>query len=133
MAALADYLERERHVLEHRFVRKQLEVLEHAAYVAAKVRHAPVAHGRKVLVRHVDMTLRGLHLADEHADERGFARAGMTHEEDELASVDLQRDVVEGGLVGLRGVYLGHMIKRDDRCTHGLGHVVNVEHGQRRR
>ena len=43
--ALADYLKCERNVLEHRLVRQQLEVLEHAADVAAQVRHAPIAHG----------------------------------------------------------------------------------------
>ena len=54
VAALADDLERERDVLEHRLVRQQLEVLEHAADVAAQVRHAPVAHGGQILVGHVD-------------------------------------------------------------------------------
>ena len=86
VAALADYLERERDVLEHGLVRQQLEVLEHAADVAAQVGHAPVAHGGQVLVRDVDVALRGLHLSDEHADERGLAGAGMAHEEDELAA-----------------------------------------------
>ena len=98
VAALADDLKRERDVLEDGLVRQQLEVLEHAADVAAQVRHAPVAHGRKVLARDVDMALRRLHLADEHADEGGLARARMTHQEDELAGVDLQRDIRQGGL-----------------------------------
>ena len=99
MTGLADYLERERHVLEHRFVRKQLEVLEDAADIAAQIRHAPVAHVRKILIGDVDMALRGLDLADEHADEGGFAGTGMTDQKHELAGEDLQGDVVEGGLV----------------------------------
>lgn len=111
---LPDYLERERHVLEHRFVRKQLEVLEDAADIATQIRHAPVAHVRKILIGDVDMALRGLDLADEHADEGGFAGTGMTDQKHELAGEDLQGDVVEGGLVRLSRVHLGHMVERDD-------------------
>ena len=133
MAALADNLERERHVLEHGLVRQELEILEHAADVAAQIRHAPIAHGGKVLVGHVDMALRRLHLADEHADERGLAGAGMAHEEDELARVDLQGYVVERRLVGLRGVDFRHVVEGDDRRARLLGNVVDLQDGQRRR
>ena len=133
VAALADYLERERDVLEHGLVRQQLEVLEHAADVAAQVGHAPVAHGGQVLVRDVDVALRGLHLSDEHADERGLAGAGMAHEEDELARVDLQGYIVKRRLVRLSRVHLRHMVERDDRRACLLGNVIDFQHRQRRR
>ena len=130
VAALSDDLQRERDVLEDGLVRQQLEVLEHAADVAAQVRHAPVAHRREVLARDVDMALRRLHLADEHADEGGLARARMTHQEDELAGVDLQRDIRQGGSVGLGGIHFGHMVERDDRGARLLGDVIDLQHGQ---
>ena len=88
--ALADNLQGEGDVLEDRLVRQELEVLEHAADVAPQVGHAPVAHGGQILVSHVDLARGGLDLAGEQADEGGFARSGVAHEEDELAGEDLQ-------------------------------------------
>ena len=45
----------------------------------------------------------------------------MANEEDELARIDLQGDIVQRRLVRLRLVDLRHMIEGDDRRTHGLG------------
>ena len=133
MPALADNLQGEGDVLEDRLVRQELEVLEHAADVAAQIRHTPVAHGGKVLVSHVDLALGRLDLAREQLDEGRLARSGMTHEEQELARVDLKRDVGQRRLVRLRRVDLGHVVERDDGSAHLLGNVVHLDDGQRLR
>ena len=86
MAALADNLERERNVLENGFVRQQFEVLENAANVAAKIGHAPVAHGRKIFIGNINMAARRLELAGNELDEGRLARTRMANEEDELAA-----------------------------------------------
>ena len=121
VAALADNLERERNVLENGFVRQQFEVLENAANVAAKIGYAPVAHGRKIFIGNINMAARRLELAGNELDEGRLARTRMANEEDELARIDLQGDIVQRRLVRLRLVDLRHMIEGDDRRTHGLG------------
>ena len=130
VTALPDYLQGEGHVLEDGLVRQELEVLEHAADVAAQVGHAPVAHGGQILVRHVDLARGGLDLAGKQTDEGGLARPGMAHEEDELPGEDLQSDVVQGRLAGLGRVGLRHMVEGDDRGPHGGGHLVHFQHGK---
>ena len=74
MTGLADYLERERDVLEHGLVRQKLEVLEDAADVAAQIRNAPVAHRGQILVGDVDTPLARFDLTRQQLDERRLAR-----------------------------------------------------------
>jgi hypothetical protein len=104
---LADHVERERHVLVHGLVREQLEVLEDRAHVAAKVRDLPRCEVGDVLAGDVDLALARLVLADQQPDQGGLARAGRTDDEDELALLDVDADVVQGNdriLVDLRDV-----------------------------
>ena len=117
MAALADYFQRKRDVLEHRFVGKQLEVLEHATDVAAQIRHTPVAHGGQVLVRDVNMTTCGLDFARNGLDEGGFTGTRMTHQEQELTRVNLQAHVFQSRFVRLSRIDFRHMVEYDDRAS----------------
>ncbi len=55
----ADDLEGEGDVLEHGLVRQQTEVLEHAAEVAAQVRHPPVRKLPDLLAGHPDLAAIG--------------------------------------------------------------------------
>ena len=53
----------------------------------------------------------------------------MTYQKDEFSRVNLQGDIMQGGLVGLRGIHLGHVVERDDRSPHGL--LLHILHGKR--
>ena len=68
VTALADYLKRERDVLENSLVREKLEVLEDATDVATKIRNAPIAHASEILVRNIDMSFGRLELASKKAN-----------------------------------------------------------------
>src|SRR6266498_2423206 len=114
VAALADDLESEGDVLAHRLVRQQLEVLEDATDRAAQRGHLPGGEPVEILAGHPDAPAGGLVLLGQQAQEGGLARARLSHHEDELALVDLDRDVVERDHV--RAVHLGHMFKFD----HGI-------------
>ena len=49
----------------------------------------------------------------------------MTDQEDELARIDLDVDIVERGLVGLCRIDLGDMLHKDDGLDTGLlGHLL---------
>lgn len=118
-------------VLEDRLVRQELEVLEHASDIAAQVRHTPVAHGRQVLVRDVDVAFRRRDLVNQHTDERGLAGSRMADEEDELARVNLQGDVGKCRLVRLRRIDLRDVVEGDDGRRRLLRCVRDIEHGKR--
>src|ERR1035441_961841 len=67
-----------------------------------------------------DATGVGHLLAEQQADKGGLARAGRSHQEHELALVDLDRAVLEGdrrALVGLRDVL---------ECDHEEGLTVEA-------
>src|SRR5262249_28507859 len=91
----ADDLERERDVLVDRLVREQLEVLEHAADVAAQLRDLPRAQAADVTPGDEHPALGGHFVAKQQLEEGGLAGAGRADEEDELALQDLERDVPE--------------------------------------
>jgi hypothetical protein len=105
---LADDLEGEGDVLVHVLVRQQPEVLEHAADRAAQGGHLPVRQPRQVLARDVDRPRRRGLLLEQEPQEGALARAAAADEEDELAAVDVDVDVVQGwthrGGVGLADV-----------------------------
>jgi hypothetical protein len=103
----ADRLEREGHVLRDGLVRQQLEVLEHAADVAAQVRDLVAGQRGDVLAGDVDLALLGGLLTVEEAQEGRLAGARRSDQEDELALVDVDRCVAQGhvlALVDLRDV-----------------------------
>jgi hypothetical protein len=113
VAGTADHLEGEGHVLEHRLVGQEPEVLEDAADVAPEVRHPPFGQVDDVAAGLPDLPGVGQLLAQQQPDERGLARARRSDQEDELALVDLDRYVAQ----------------RDGRSLVGLGDVVEADHG----
>jgi len=110
----ADHLQGKRHVVEHALVGEQLEVLEHRPDVPPEVRDLPRRELGDVLAGHVDVALGGLLLPQHQADERGLAGAGRPDDEDELALVDLDGDVLQ----------------RDVRILVDLGDVLGPDHGR---
>jgi hypothetical protein len=75
----------EAHVLGHGLSRQQLEVLEHDADPAAKLRHRGAAHAHDVLTIDQDAPRARQLLTDQKADEAGLPGARRTDEEDEIA------------------------------------------------
>ena len=57
----------------------------------------------------------GFHVAQQRVEQGRLARTGMTDQEHELVRVDLDVDIVQRGLVGLRRVDLGEVLDQDDR------------------
>ena len=95
VARLADHLQRVRDVLVHGLVRQQPEVLEHRAHLAAQPWHLPTRHRAEVVPGDEDGALGGRLLAQGEAQHRRLAGARGTHDEDELAAVDVDGHVVE--------------------------------------
>ena len=132
--ALALHLERVGDVLGRRAVAQELEVLEDAADVAAQQRHLRVLEPGQVAAADEDPARARLELLQEQADHRRLAGAGGADDEDELALLDHEGDVVERDDV--RVVDLGHALEHDHRPRdrgfdghavlrldgHGLGH-----------
>ena len=113
VAALALHLERVGDVLGRGAVREQLEVLEDAADVAAQHRHLRPLEPRRSRPPTTILPLGRLELLQQQADERRLARAGGADDEDELALVDVERDVAQRDDVGL--VDLRHRLEHDHR------------------
>ena len=101
LGALAYHLQREGHVLGHRLLLEELEVLEHIADVAPEVGHPPSAEPADVAAGHEYPAVFGHVLAVEQADERGLAGAGRTHQEDELPLADVDGHIAQGHHVAL--------------------------------
>src|SRR6185312_2493705 len=120
-ARLADHLQREGDVLEHRLLRQQSEVLEDDAEVAAEVRHLAAGEVAHILAEHVDLAARGVLFLEHEAKEAGLAAAGGTDEKDEFAPQDLERDRIQRRprvpLVELR-----YLIKANHDCS-SLGSI----------
>ena len=96
--------------------REQLEVLEDRPDVAAQVR-APSSEVSLAMFLPATWISpwRRLLLADQQPDQGGLARAGRADDEDELALLDVDVDVVE----------------RDDRVLVDLGDVIEFDHDER--
>ena len=92
------HLEGKGHVLQHRTVGQQREVLKHHAHlVAAKLRELPVGRLEQVLPLEHDCAGGGLDQAGKAAEQRGLAGAREPHDHEYLAGIDLQRGVAHGG------------------------------------
>ena len=105
-------------------MRQKLKVLEHGANLTAQERNLAVLDLHEVLTGNQDATTRRLDVAVERRQQRGLTRAGMTDQEDELTRIDLDVNVIECGLVGLRRVDLGDVLHKDDGLdTCLLGHL----------
>ena len=116
VGALADDLQREGDVLEHRLLLQQPEVLEHAADDLAQAGDVPAGELVDVELRHPDVARGRRVLGEQQPHERRLARAGRSDEEDELTLVDLERDVVERWPCR-RLVLLAHMVEGDHHGT----------------
>ena len=114
-AGAADDLEGEGDVLADRLVGEQPEVLEDGADVAAQPRDLPAGEPVDLLAGDVDASRRRAVLAQHEAQERRLARAGGADEEDELALLDVDRDLVERR-VGVAGVGLGDLVEANHGC-----------------
>ena len=103
-------LHRERDVLGHGLRLQQPEVLEDGADLAPQPGHLPAGEPVDLLAGDVDAARRGPGLAQDQAQGRGLAGAGAADQEDELALLDVDRHVVEGGASGA-GVGLGDLLE----------------------
>ena len=74
--------------------------------------HLPAGEPVELLAGDVDLARGGPRLAQHQPQEGRLAGAGGADEEDELALLDLDGDVVEGGAV-LAGVRLGDVLESD--------------------
>ena len=92
---LALHLERIGDIFVDRARRQQFEVLEDAANVAAQLGHLRAFEGAKRLATHLDVAVRRIDFLQQQLDEGRLARARRADEEDPLALVDLQRDVIQ--------------------------------------
>ena len=108
-----DDLHREGDVLRHRLVRQQAVVLKDDAQPAPKVRHIAVLHVDDVVPVHHEGAAGGQHLAEQHPNERRFARAAGANDEHDFALVDM--DV--------------HMVQRLRPGYVNVGNLFHVNHG----
>ena len=104
-----------------RLVGEQPEVLEDRAELAAQLRDLPVGQAVQVLAEDVDHAGVGTLLPQHQPEEGRLAGAGRAHQEDELALLDLERDVPQGGAVLLR-VELGDAVESDHVGTRVAGY-----------
>ena len=91
----AGHLQREAHVVAHGHVRVQRVVLEHhrdVAVLGRQVGDVPVAD--------VDRSGVDLLQAREHPQRGGLAAAGRSDQDHELAVVDVEIELVDGGVIG---------------------------------
>ena len=105
-------------------MRQELKVLEHGANLTTQERDLAVLDLHEVLAGDQNATACGLDVAVERRQQRGLTRAGVADQKDELARIDLDVDIVECGLVGLRRIDLGDVLHKDDGLDTGLlGHL----------
>ncbi len=113
-AALTLNLQRVRDILGRGAGRKELEVLEDAADVAAQLRDVRAAEPGQVAAADEDPPAGRLELLQQEADDRRLAGTGGADDEDELALLDHERDVAERRHVGV--VDLGDGFEDDHRA-----------------
>src|SRR3954447_6877342 len=95
----------ERNILEHRHVAEKRVVLEHETDIAL----ADAARQR-ILAVEMDLALIGPVQPGDDTQQRGLARSRWTEQRDELARVNVEIDVVEGGK-GSKAP--GHLVQGD--------------------
>src|SRR5690606_34905435 len=94
----------------------QPEVLEHRADIAAEVGGAPIAQGARVAPQDEHAPVGRRVLAHHEAQAGRLARSRRPDEEDELAALDLEVDVVECRARGA-AVSLGDVLEPDHDPT----------------
>src|SRR5438067_1299675 len=75
--------------------RQELEVLEHAADVAAQQGNLRTAQPGEIAAADDDAPSRRLELFQHQPHDRGLSRSGRADDEDELALVDHERDLAQ--------------------------------------
>src|SRR5829696_2032813 len=110
---LARDLHRVGHVLGGGLVGKELEVLEHTAYVPAVLGHVPARDGRELRAVHADRPAGRLHLLENKTHHRRLAGTAGPDEKDKLPGFDAEVHVLQG-----------HDVPAVD-----LGYVFEVDHG----
>ena len=83
LSALALHLQGKGNILGHRHMRKEAEMLEHHAQLAAaQFDQARFAGGEDVLAFNQDFAAGGVDQMRDAAHERGFAGAGKAHDDE---------------------------------------------------
>lgn len=132
----AGHLRGDGHVLEDVLGAQKAEVLEDRADTTPVVGNLPAGELAEILAQGVDLPGSGALLAHDQPDEGRLPRAGGADEKDELASLDLERDLIQSGpgaaRVDLRDVlepdHNNHRPALDDggRCNAGLAARLSV-------
>ena len=102
-----DDLHRKGDILKDRLVRQQPVVLEDDAETAPQIRHLAALHVDDIAPIDEEAAARRQLLAEQHLDERGFARAAGADDEDEVSRFDIDIHMVEGHssiLIDLRDI-----------------------------
>ena len=117
----------ERDVLEHAEAGDEPEILEDEADAAAVALHLGRLQRDQIAAEHLQLALTGDVFTQQQAQQRRFAGAAGTGEEDELTLVDSEIEVAER--VDAAGVQLGKVMGLDQiggslpgsrcLCTHG--------------
>jgi hypothetical protein len=126
---LADDLQGEGHVLGHRLVGQQPEVLEDGADLAAHRGDLPAVDLVQLPPRDEHLAPRRPQLAQDQTQEGGLARARSAHQEHELALFDLDVDVGQGRSAS--GVIaLGHAFETNhSKASAGVDNVLGTQRG----
>ena len=92
------HLQREGHVVEHGKVRQEREVLkDHAHLVTPYLRHLGLGCGEQVLAVEQYLARRRLDQSRQAAHQRGLARTGQAHDDEDLAAPNAQVHGADGG------------------------------------
>ena len=111
---LVDHRRRQHHVLAGRQMRKQVELLEHHADVAAQLAHIRLAVADLHAVDHDRTGLVGLEPVDA-AQQRALARPRPADDGDDVAAPDIGRDALQH-LVGAKA--LANLRDLNERLRH---------------
>ena len=115
-AADVGHVHGERDVLIDRHGGDEAEVLKDDAHLTAQIGDLVAADLRNILAVHQDTALAGLLLPEDELEQGGFACAGVAQQEDELAVVHMEVDVLQRGLRALF-ILLGNMFKIDHQFS----------------
>src|SRR5664279_51827 len=83
--ALADHLQRERHIIEDCLIGQQAEILKDHAEMAAEIRHLAARQSVQVLTQHMNRPLSRVLLFEDQPQKARLARTGSANQKDELA------------------------------------------------
>ena len=88
-------MHRKRHVFKNRHLGEEAEILKHHAKLAPVIGDLAAGELCQLVIADGDSAGGGLLLAKEHLHHRRFTRSGVSHDEHELAVVDVEIDSVE--------------------------------------